>query len=83
MRRGREKDLEKYINVRIAQLKQDMEKAHDDYDKQWYNRIIQELCWVKANNMIVTSIDEVLSVDWEGIQKVCPWSLESAKAQEN
>ena len=48
MRRGREKDLEKYINVRIAQLKQDMEKAHDDYDKQWYNRIIQELCWVKS-----------------------------------
>ncbi len=48
MRRGREKDLEKYVNVRIAQLKQDMEKAHDDYDKQWYNRIIQELCWVKS-----------------------------------
>ena len=48
MRRGREKDLEKYINVRISQLKQDMEKAHDDYDKQWYNRIIQELCWVKS-----------------------------------
>ncbi len=47
MRRGREKDLEKYVNVRIAQLKQDMEKAHDDYDKQWSNRIIQELCWVK------------------------------------
>ena len=48
MRRGRDRDLEKYINVRIAQLKQDMEKAHDDYDKQWYNRIIQELCWVKS-----------------------------------
>ena len=25
-----------------------MEKAHDEYDKQWYNRIIQELCWVKS-----------------------------------
>ena len=50
MRRGREKDLEKYINVRIGQLKQDMEKAHDDYDKQWYNRIIQELCWVKSQH---------------------------------
>ena len=34
--------------MRIAQLKQDMDKAHDDYDKQWYNRIIQELCWVKS-----------------------------------
>lgn len=48
MRRGREKDLEKYIDVRIGQLKQDMKNAHDDYDKQWYNRIIQELCWVKS-----------------------------------
>ena len=48
MRRGREKDLDKYINVRIAQLQQDMAKAHDEYDKQWYNRIIQELCWVKS-----------------------------------
>lgn len=48
MRRGREKDLNYYINVRIAQLQQDMNKAHDEYDKQWYNRIIQELCWVKS-----------------------------------
>ena len=48
MKRGRKPDFEKYINMRIAQLKQDMEKAHDDYDKQWYNRIIQELCWVKS-----------------------------------
>ena len=45
MKRGRKPDFEKYINMRIAQLKQDMEKAHDDYDKQWYNRIIQELTW--------------------------------------
>tara|TARA_B100002019_G_scaffold83817_1_gene72357 strand:- start:846 stop:1052 length:207 start_codon:yes stop_codon:yes gene_type:complete len=48
MKRGRKPDFEKYINMRIAQLKQDMEKAHDDYDKQWYNRIIQELCWAKS-----------------------------------
>ena len=47
MRRGSKKDSHYYINVRIAQLKQDMNKAHDEYDKQWYNRIIQELCWVK------------------------------------
>lgn len=48
MRRGRPKNLDKYINIRIAQLKQDMKNAHDEYDKQWYNRIIQELCWVKS-----------------------------------
>ena len=48
MRRGRDRDLEKYINVRIAQLKQDMEKALNVYDKKLYNRIIQELCWVKS-----------------------------------
>ena len=59
MRRGREKDLDKYINVRIAQLKQDMEKAHDDYDKQWYNRIIQELCWVKSQQHNCYIHDEV------------------------
>ena len=48
MRRQRDKDMEKYLNVRIGQLKQDRDKAHDDYDKQWYNRLIQELCWVKS-----------------------------------
>ena len=48
MKRQRDKDMQKYLNVRIAQLKQDMEKAHSDYDKQWYNRLIQELCWVKS-----------------------------------
>jgi len=48
MKRGRSPDFEKYINMRIAQLKQDQENAHDDYDKQWYNRIIQELCWAKS-----------------------------------
>ena len=36
---------EKYIRVRIEQLKEDMEKAHDEHDKKWYNRCIQELDW--------------------------------------
>lgn len=35
-----------YINVRIEQLKEDMDKASDPHDKQWYNRLIQELDWV-------------------------------------
>ena len=38
---------ERYIRARMDQLKDDMDKAHDPYDKQWYNRLIQELDWVK------------------------------------
>ena len=37
---------EKYIVLRIEQLKEDMSKAHDKMDKAWYNRLIQELNWV-------------------------------------
>ena len=37
----------KYINVRIEQLKSDMAKAHDEHDKNWYNRLIQELTWAR------------------------------------
>ena len=37
---------EKYIKLRIDQLKEDMSKAHDEMDKAWYNRLIQELNWV-------------------------------------
>ena len=36
----------RYIQVRMEQLKEDMEKAHDEHDKKWYNRCIQELDWV-------------------------------------
>jgi hypothetical protein len=36
---------DKYIKTRIEQLKEDMAKASDDHDKQWYNRLIQELDW--------------------------------------
>jgi hypothetical protein len=38
---------EKYINVRIGQLKEDMAKAHDPMDQAWYNRLIQELDWTR------------------------------------
>ena len=37
---------EKYIEARIKQLMDDMNRASDEYDKQWYNRCIQELDWV-------------------------------------
>ena len=36
----------RYIKMRMEQLKEDMEKAHDDHDIKWYNRCIQELDWV-------------------------------------
>ena len=35
-----------YITARIEQLKEDMNKAHDEHDRAWYNRLIQELDWV-------------------------------------
>ena len=34
-----------YIAVRKMQLLEDRDKASKDYDKQWYNRLIQELDW--------------------------------------
>jgi hypothetical protein len=45
MRRGRNQNVETYINMRVQQLKDDMNKAHDPHDKNWYNRLIQELEW--------------------------------------
>ena len=38
--------MEKYIRTRIEQLSDDRDKAHDEHDKQWYTRCIQELDWV-------------------------------------
>ena len=39
------KKMEKYIKTRIEQLKEDMNKAHNEHDRMWYNRWIQELDW--------------------------------------
>ena len=36
-----------YVETRIDQLKEDMAKASNPHDQQWYNRLIQELDWVK------------------------------------
>jgi len=47
MRRAKRNTQEDYIKSRIIQLMDDMNKASDEYDKQWYNRIIQELTWVQ------------------------------------
>ena len=34
-----------YVETRIEQLKEDMAKASNPHDQQWYNRLIQELDW--------------------------------------
>ena len=38
MRRGLTTSTFDYINVRVAQLKEDREKASDEHDKMWYTR---------------------------------------------
>ena len=50
MRRGRKTDTVSYIDMRVKQLAEDRDKAKDDYDKQWYNRIISELNWAKSQD---------------------------------
>lgn len=49
MRRNRTVEREKYIDVRITQLEEEREKCHSDYDKQWYQRVINELHWSREN----------------------------------
>ena len=36
----------KYIIVRMEQLAEERDKCHDEHDKMWFNRCIQELDWV-------------------------------------
>lgn len=43
--RNKNNKAQHYISTRIEQLKEDLSKAHDDHDKLWYNRCIQELNW--------------------------------------
>ena len=50
MRRRKKKSIPEYIDIRVEQLKEDMDKAKDPYDKQWYNRIISELNWAKSQD---------------------------------
>lgn len=47
MRSKKRNGQDEYIKTRISQLMDDMNKASDEYDKQWYNRLIQELTWVQ------------------------------------
>jgi hypothetical protein len=50
MRRGKQKNITEYIDIRVSQLLEDMDRAKDPYDKQWYNRIISELNWAKSQD---------------------------------
>ena len=36
-----------YIDVRIEQLKEESTKPNNEYDRSWYNRLIQELDWAR------------------------------------
>ena len=45
MRRKNKTTRADYIKTRISQLMDDMNRAHDQHDKNWYNRLIQELNW--------------------------------------
>lgn len=36
-----------YIDTRISQLKEEMLKPNNEYDRSWYNRLIQELDWAQ------------------------------------
>jgi len=57
MRRGLTTSTFGYISIRVAQLKEDREKASDEHDKMWYTRLIQELNWV-ANHKENCSIPQ-------------------------
>lgn len=63
MRRGRQHTMVEYIDIRISQLASDMDKAKDEYDKQWYNRIIQELSWARDQEHNCYMDQE--KVDWK------------------
>ena len=68
--KDRLKDLEEnrrknYIKVRISQLMDDMNKAHDQHDKNWYNRLIQEYSNDKVNlelepKYVIDQIESIL-----------------------
>jgi hypothetical protein len=47
MKRNNPISIEYYLDVRITQLREDMAKASDPYDVMWYNRLVQEILWIK------------------------------------
>lgn len=47
MRRNKSVSVEEYLEARISQIQQDINNTKEDYDKMWYNRLRQELLWIK------------------------------------
>lgn len=39
--------VQDYLTMRQFDLAEERDKCHDEYDKQWYNKIISELYWVE------------------------------------
>ena len=64
------KKMEKYIRTRIEQLKEDMNKAHNEHDRMWYNRCIQELDWAlqmkskPTHNCYMSNIKQIDNSLW-------------------
>ena len=46
MKRGRQTNPRKYIEIRIEQLLQDRKKEKDSFNRQWLWRVISELQYV-------------------------------------
>jgi hypothetical protein len=64
MRRIVKYSSDEYINARITQLVEDREKAHNQHDKMWYTRIIQELSWVLDNKQNCSISDLGITEEW-------------------
>jgi|TARA_X000001382_G_scaffold62517_1_gene43188 hypothetical protein len=61
MRRRKTLSTDDYVSMRIKQLKEDRDKASNQYDKMWYSRLIQELSWVsiRGENCSLESLEVI------------------------
>jgi hypothetical protein len=66
--RSRGRRADKYLQVRIEQLKEEIPKNEgDDLTVEWYNRLIQELQWVlDVDAEVVLDDGHVRSNCWMG-----------------
>ena len=46
-RQKRPQSTGEYLRIRILQLKEDRERANDPHDRLWYDRLIDELEYVR------------------------------------
>jgi hypothetical protein len=66
--RSRGRRADKYLQVRIQQLKEEIPKNQgDDLTVEWYNRLIQELQWaLDVDADVVLDDGQVRSNCWMG-----------------